>query len=141
MLALLLPLSTAAAMTVGVQVNPLTGIAIDGYDPVSYFTEPEPLHGVSDHELVVEGVPWHFANRANLEVFRRAPHIYMPQYGGHGAMSMARGYLSEGNPRIYVLFKQRLYFFYSVANREAFLLAPDKAARDGTENWRRLLAR
>ena len=54
-----------------------------------------------------------------------SPEIYAPQYGGHGAMSVARGFLSDSDPQIYTVFKQRLYLFYSAGNREAFLLAPD----------------
>jgi hypothetical protein len=50
-------------------------------------------------------------------------------------MSMARGFVSDSDPRLYTVFKQRLFFFYSAANREAFLLAPDAAARRGAENW------
>jgi len=142
MLAFLLPLLAGGGafgvsrIITMIQTDPLTGIAISGYDPVSYFTEPEPLPGRSDLELVWAGVPWHFASAANREVFRRAPDIYAPQYGGHGAMGVARGYLSNGNPTIYAVFKQRLYFFYSAANREAFMLAPDKAALDGLAQWR-----
>jgi YHS domain-containing protein len=141
MLALLLPL-LAVAPTVAVssivtliETDPLTGVAMDGYDPVSFFTEPQPSLGRSDLELVWAGVPWHFASAANREVFRRAPEIYAPQYGGYGAMGVARGYLSHGNPLIYTVFKQRLYLFYSVANREAFLMTPDKAALDGQAQW------
>jgi len=141
MLALVLPLlapANAASLVSSVVTDPLTGIAIGGYDPVSYFTEPEPQMGRGDFEYVWAGVPWHFASAANLEVFRRAPEIYAPQYGGHGAMGVARGYLSQGNPRIYAVFKQRLYLFYSPANREAFLMAPDKAALEGEAQWARL---
>lgn len=121
-----------------IETDPLSGVAIGGYDPVSYFTEPQPLLGRSDLELIWAGVPWHFASAANREVFRRAPEIYAPQYGGYGAMGVARGYVSHGNPLIYRVFKERLYFFYSVANREAFLLAPDKAALDGQAQWEKL---
>ena len=81
------------------------------------------------------GAPWLFASDANREVFRRNPEIYAPQYGGHGAMSMSRGFVSEADPAIYTIFKQRLFLFYSAANREAFLLAPDAAALRGAEHW------
>jgi YHS domain-containing protein len=144
MLALVLPLlgaagtAGAASLVTTVVTDPLTGIAIGGYDPVSYFTEREPQMGRGDFEHVWAGVPWHFASAANLEVFRRSPEIYAPQYGGHGAMGVARGFLSQGNPRIYTVFKQRLFFFYSPANREAFLLTPDQAALDGEANWQSL---
>ncbi|WP_189426009.1 YHS domain-containing (seleno)protein [Devosia pacifica] len=121
-----------------VDTNPLTGVALDGYDPVSYFTEAEPLLGSEEFELMWAGVPWHFANGANMAIFERAPEVYAPQYGGHGAMGMARGFLAQGDPRYYAVFKQRLFIFYSAANREAFLLAPDAAALEGQVKWRDL---
>ncbi|QQR39623.1 YHS domain-containing (seleno)protein [Devosia rhizoryzae] len=118
-----------------VETDPLTGLAIGGMDPVSYFTEDAPLPGKPDYEVVWMGAPWLFANKANRDVFERQPKIYAPQYGGHGAMSMARGFVSDADPLIYAVYKQRLYLFYSAANREAFLLAPDAAALRGQEHW------
>ncbi|WP_157959815.1 YHS domain-containing (seleno)protein [Devosia submarina] len=115
--------------------DPLTGIAISGYDPVSYFTEPAPLPGRADFELVWQNVPWHFASAANRDVFQRAPEVYAPQYGGHDGMGVSRGFVADSDARIYAVFKERLYLFYSAANREAFLLAPDAAARTGAEKW------
>ena len=141
MLALVLPLSgpvLAQSVVTEIVTNPLTGVAIDGMDPVSYFTEPLPLRGNPIHEYHWKGVPWQFATEANMEVFRRSPEIYAPQYGGHGAMSMARGFVSDSDPDIYTVFKERLYLFYSAANREAFLLSPDAAAINGTQNWQTL---
>lgn len=145
MIALLLPLSglvsamitpaRAQSVVSYIVTDPLTGIAIGGMDPVSYFTDPAPQRGLAEYETSWMGAPWHFANAANLEIFKRAPEIYAPQYGGHGAMSMARGFVSDADPAIYTVFKQRLFLFYSAANREAFLLSPDAAARQGEANW------
>lgn len=145
MLALVLPLLAGAAGPVLAQsivteivTNPLTGIAINGMDPVSYFTEERPLAGRSDYEYRWKGVPWHFASSANMEVFKRSPEIYAPQYGGHCGMSMARGFISDADPMIYAVFKDRLFLFYSAGNREAFLLARDEAGLRGEENWQTL---
>jgi YHS domain-containing protein len=140
MLAFVLPLSgmvpaTAQSVVTLYVTDPLTGIALGGLDPVSYFTEPTPLQGRSEHELVWQNVSWYFANAANREIFSRAPEIYAPQFGGHGAMGIARGFVSDSDPAIYAVFKQRLYLFYSAASREAFRLAPDAAARQGEANW------
>ena len=118
-----------------VETDPLTGLAIGGMDPVSYFTEPAPLMGKPEYEFIWQGAPWLFATAANRDVFAKHPEIYAPQYGGHGAMSMARGFVSDADPKIHVVYKQRLYLFYSAANREAFLLAPDAAALQGQEHW------
>ena len=67
MIALVLPLfgpgSAAIQPALGqsivtwVQTDPLTGIAMGGMDPVSYFTEPAPLPGHPDYEFVWMGAP------------------------------------------------------------------------------------
>lgn len=118
--------------------DPLTGIALGGLDPVSYFTEAVPLPGRSDYETVWQNVSWYFATAANRDIFTRAPEIYAPQFGGHGAMGVARGYVSDSDANIYVVFKQRLFLFYSAAQREAFLLSPDAAAREAEARWLQL---
>jgi YHS domain-containing protein len=125
----------AQSIVTWVQTDPLTGIAMGGMDPVSYFTEPAPLPGSPDYEFTWMGAPFQFANQANLDVFARNPEIYAPQYGGHGATSMSRGFISDSDPMIYVVYKQRLYLFYSASNREAFVLSPDAAALRGKEHW------
>lgn len=135
-----IPAARAQSVVTLVVTDPLTGVAIYGWDPVSYFTEPEPLAGRGDFELIWQDVPWHFASAANRDIFARAPEIYAPQFGGHGAMGIARGYVSDSDPRLYTVFKQRLYLFYSAGAREAFLLAPDAAALAAEANWPALSA-
>ncbi len=120
--------------------DPLTGVALEGYDPVSYFTQDEPLIGRPEYELVWNGVSWYFANEANREVFSRNPEIYAPQFGGYGSMSLARGYLADGNPNIYSLIGERLFLFYSNSNKDAFLLAPKFAYLQASKNWEFLSA-
>ena len=145
MLAFVLPLfgmvstalqpARAQSVVTLIVTDPLTGIALSGMDPVSYFTEPEPLPGRSDFEFIWQNVSWYFATAANRDIFATAPDIYAPQFGGHDVMGVARGFISDSDPHIYALFKQRLYLFYSAANREAFLLAPDAAGRTAEEKW------
>lgn len=127
--------ASSADVVTAIVTNSLTGIAIDGYDPVSYFTDRTPREGSPDFEYRWGGVSWYFATDANREIFKRAPEIYAPQFGGHCAMSMARGFLSDGNPRIYLVYEQRLYMFYSDGNRDAFLMAPEKAFLDSQKQW------
>ncbi|KKC41102.1 hypothetical protein WH87_01705 [Devosia epidermidihirudinis] len=125
----------AQSVVTAIVTDPLTGIALGGLDPVSYFTETSPQQGKPDYEFIWKGAPWHFATAANRDIFKRHPEIYAPQFGGHGTTGIARGFLSDSDPRAYTVFKQRLYLFYSSANREAFLMAPDAAARAAAENW------
>lgn len=136
----LMPLGARAqALVQTIVTDPLTGVAIEGYDVVSYFTEPEPLMGLPDYEYVWQGVPWYFASAANRDVFMRNPEIYAPQFGGHCLMSLSRGFLSDGKPRLYVIEGMKLYLFYSPANREAFLSSGAGTMTTATNNWHRLM--
>ena len=128
----------AAGLINAIVNDPLTGVAIDGYDPVSYFTEPQPLQGRPDHVYEWGGVPWYFASAANRDVFMRRPDIYAPRYGGHCATSLSRGFVSDGKPMLYAISGARLYLFYSVANREAFLDADAPPVTAANTNWNRL---
>lgn len=129
---------TAASLVTRIVADPLTGVAIEGYDPVTYFTEPEPQPGSPNYVHYWGGVPWYFVSAANRDVFVRAPEIYAPQFGGHCGMSLARGYLSDGKPNLFAIEQMKLYLFYSTANREAFLAAHEEAAAKAEANWRRL---
>ncbi len=130
----------AASLNTIVVTDPLTGVALSGYDPVSYFTGTEPQLGRSDYVVQWSGVPWYFSSPANRDVFARAPEVYAPQFGGYSPMALARGFLSDGNPRIFSVYRQRLYLFYSVGTREAFLLSPEKALEDAASRWPALSA-
>jgi len=128
----------AEALVQTIVTDPLTGVALEGYDAVSYFTEPEPLVGKPDFEFMWQGVPWYFATAANRDVFMRNPEVYAPQYGGHCVMSLSRGFLSDGKPRLYVIERMKLYLFYSVANREAFFAGQDLAVTAADASWSQL---
>ncbi len=125
----------AGSLVTTIVTDPLTGVALDGYDPVTYFTEVEPLPGTPDNNYDWGGVTWYFASAANRDVFVRAPQIYAPQFGGHCAMSLARGYLSDGKPRIYLIDNYKIYLFYSSANRDAFQLSMAEALQSAGTNW------
>lgn len=127
-----------ADTTTPIVTDPLTGVAIEGYDAVTYFIEAEPRQGVPDYEHVWNGVSWYFVSAANRDVFARNPTVYAPQYGGHCLMSLSRGYLSDGKPRLYVLEALKLYFFYSTANRDAFLMSKAETMKLAGDNWSNL---
>lgn len=115
--------------------NVLTGVAISGYDPVAYFTEDAAIQGSPAFTLEWNGVVWYFASAANRDVFAASPQTYAPLFGGHCAMSMARGHLSSGNPQIFRIAGERLMLFYSIGNRAAFDMAPANALTAAAANW------
>ncbi|MCF6344430.1 MAG: twin-arginine translocation pathway signal protein [Devosiaceae bacterium] len=121
--------------------DPLTGVAIEGYDAVSYYTQEAPALGRPEYELSWNGVVWYFSNEANRAVFIRAPEIYAPQFGGHGTMSLSRGYLTDGKANIFALLGGRLFLFYSSSNKDAFMLSQKTAYIKARNNWEFLSSR
>ena len=59
------------------------GVAIKGYDTVAYFTLGEPTKGSPEFEHEWMGAKWRFANAEHLEMFKKDPKKYAPQYGGY----------------------------------------------------------
>lgn len=136
LLALALGMATqASALEKSIVTNVLTGVAISGYDPIAYFTEDAAIQGNSAFALEWNGVVWYFATAANRDVFAANPQTYAPLFGGHCAMSMARGHLSNGNPQIFRIAGERLMLFYSIGNRAAFDMAPANALSEAAANW------
>ena len=134
--------AVAATSTLSGQfvADPLTGVALEGYDPVSYFTEGEPLPGQPEFDYYWQGVPWYFASAANRDAFARSPETFVPVFGGYGVMSLSRGFLSAGNPRLYAVLAGHVFLFHSSGNREAFLLAPRESYKLAERQWPTLSA-
>ncbi len=128
----------ASAQSRRVVTDPNSGLAIWGYDPVAYHTDHKAVKGKHDYEFVWNNVSWVFASQANLEVFKADPDLYAPQFGGHGALGMARGYVSGSNPQVWALYKDRLYLFYSFPARAAWAQALELHIDRGNNNWQRL---
>lgn len=89
------------------------GIAIQGYDPVAYFTPGKAVKGKKDFAVSFEGVVYYFSTAANKETFLRNPRKYEPQYGGWCAYAMGEtGEKVEIDPETFKVLDGRLYLFY-----------------------------
>jgi YHS domain-containing protein len=89
------------------------GLALSGYDPVSYF-QKKPKKGLKTYQLTHDGVTYRFTSAANLEVFKKNPAAYEPQYGGWCAYAMGKtGEKVEVDPETYKIVEGKLYLFYN----------------------------
>jgi len=89
------------------------GIALQGYDPVAYFTDGAAVKGREDHALMWRGATWYFASAQSQEAFEMNPQAYAPQYGGYCAYMMAEGGLASGAPEAFAVADGRLYLTHS----------------------------
>jgi len=115
------PRPPGAATTERVVTGWHTGLAIDGFDPVAYFTDGKPVAGRPEFELPFAQVVWRFCNEGNRAAFAEAPEVYLPRYGGYDPVAVARGAATPGNPLIWLIADERLYLFHNPQAQAAFL--------------------
>ena len=128
------PLARAAEVGPFV-VNPNTGLAISGFDPVAYFTDHKPEFGRPDLELRVDGYVWRFANVGNRAAFKDHPEVYAPRFGGYDPVALARGLSVAGHPMFWSVTGERLYLFFSAEARAAFLADPLRYIAAAKRKW------
>ena len=124
-----------AATTERIVSDPNTGLAINGFDPVAYFTEAAPRVGSPDFELSYGGVVWRFRNEGNRAAFVAHPEVYMPRFGGYDPIAVARGVSTPGHAELWTINEQRLYLFYNAAARDAFVGDPRGAIHAAERGW------
>lgn len=89
------------------------GVAINGYDPVAYFTDNAAVEGSKEFTYSWEGTEWHFKNQANLNSFKANPAKYAPQYGGYCAYGVSDNHLSPTRPEAFTVLDNKLYLNYN----------------------------
>lgn len=88
-------------------------VAIEGYDPVSYF-DGKPREGKSSLLLNHHGVIYQFTTSTNLNKFKSSPEKYEPAYGGWCAYAMGEtGEKVKIDPETYKVLDGKLYLFYN----------------------------
>lgn len=125
----------SAAVTERVVVNRHTGLAIDGFDPVAYFTEGHPEQGSQDIEYASRGAIWRFCNEGNRAAFKAHPEIYSPSFGGYDPADIARGNPVPGRAQFWAIHGERLYLFSREETRALFAAGPDTVIAQANEKW------
>ena len=132
---LCLDLTALASTTERVVVNRYSGLAIEGFDPVAYFTDSQAAQGAADFEAAAAGAVWRFRNEGNRASFVAHPEVYAPQFGGYDPIDLGRGVTYAGNPRLWVVAGKRLYLYGREENRDAFTADPQRFLKDATTRW------
>ena len=127
--------AAAAATTERVVLNRFTGLAIEGFDPVAYFTDARPEIGVEAYEADGQGAVWRFRNEGNRASFLAHPEVYGPQFGGYDPVDIARGVTVAGNPRFWLISGRRLYLFGREQTRDAFSADAARLLREASQRW------
>ncbi len=70
-----------------------SGFALDGFDPVAFFTDQHPVNGDPAITSKHQGATYMFATEEHQQMFDANPDKYAPQYGGFCAFGVSVGAL------------------------------------------------
>ena len=110
-------------------------LALKGYDPVAYFTEQRPMAGNAQYQHEWDGAIYRFASAKNLDLFKRDPDRYLPQYNTWCTASVAKGIKVHGNPEYWLVVDGRLYLFGSAVGPSLMRADPVAMKSQADQNW------
>lgn len=84
------------------------GLALQGYDPVAYFTENRPVKGTTDFTASYNGGQYQFASAEHKAAFEKEPAKYAPQFGGFCGYAASINKLAPIEPEYFQVLNGRL---------------------------------
>ncbi len=91
-----------------------SNLALEGYDPVTYFTIQKATKGKENLNTTYAGITYRFSTVEDLTLFKANPTKYLPQYGGWCAYAMgSSGDKVDIDPETFKLVDGNLYLFYN----------------------------
>lgn len=117
-------------------------VAIEGFDPVAYFTQGEAVQGSPLIAYRWREAWWYFSRPANRRLFREDPLKYAPAYGGYCALcvSMTAKVETSGNPRHFFVHNERLYLLQTAELLAQWQAAPDTYTAEADRVYDQMLA-
>ena len=116
-------------------VNVRGGTALQGYDPVAYFTQSKPVKGSAEFTHQWMGSTWWFASAEDRDLFAKEPAKYAPQYGGYCAYGVSQGHTAPIDPEAWTIVEGKLYLNYSKGVKKTWSQAIPKYLEDANKNW------
>jgi len=115
------------------------GVAIEGYDPVAYFTEGKPVEGRKSFAFEWKGATWRFASAEHRDLFAADPEKYAPQYGGWCAYAVAHNDTPGIDPEAWTIHDGKLYLNYDSEIQAKWLAERDAFIAQADANWPNLV--
>ncbi len=106
----------------GARYLPASGVALDGYSPVSYFTRGRAEKGDARYAVEHQGVTYYVASKGQAKLFKKNPDRYVPQYGGWCAFGMAVRDKFPVDPTSFKVVDDKLYMFLKNTSVDARML-------------------
>ncbi len=120
-------------------VYTVKGQAIEGYDPVAYFTQNQAVKGSPEFTHEWNGTTWLFSSAENRDAFKKSPEKYAPQYGGYCAWGMSEGYKAKIDPvNAWTVRDGKLYLNFNKSIKTNWLPEIENRIKKADESWKKI---
>ena len=112
-----------------------TGLALQGYDPVAFFTQNRAVKGTPQFVSTYHGARYQFASAENKSAFDANPSKYEPQFGGFCAYAASENHTAPIEPDAFVILNDRLLLQYNTKIRDKFNQDAQGRLQKADANW------
>ncbi|MDZ7343106.1 MAG: YHS domain-containing protein, partial [candidate division KSB1 bacterium] len=105
------------------------------------FTVSKPVKGDSKFEYKWMGATFRFSTKENLDLFKKEPEKYAPQYGGYCAYAISQNYTAPVDPEAWDIVNGKLYLNYSKSVQKKWKEKRDEYIALADKNWPALKAK
>lgn len=117
------------------------GIAIQGYDPVAFFTQNRPVKGLPEFERKYNGARYLFATAEDKATFDANPAKYEPQFGGFCAYGASQGHTAPVKIEAFQIVNGRLLMQYDLGVKKEFNKDQQGNLQKADKNWPGVVAK
>ena len=111
------------------------GVAIQGYDPVAFFTDNRPVKGNAQYQSEYRGAKYYFASSEHKATFDKEPSKYEPQFGGYCAYGASQGHKAPVKIEAWQIVNGRLLMQYDLGVKDDFNKEQQNNLSKADRNW------
>ena len=112
-----------------------TGVTLQGYDAVGYFTDNKAEKGDPKYEARYNGATYWFVSEEHANMFKEHPEMFAPQYGAFCGYAMSLGKLRPIDPTIWQIVDGRLILQHTQDAYEQFNKDTKGNTAKADANW------
>ena len=132
---LLLTTLLAVASAKELQNVDRNGVAIQGYDPVAFFTDNRPVKGNAQFQSEYRGAKYYFVSSEHKAAFDKEPAKYEPQFGGYCAYGASQGHKAPIKIEAWQIINGRLLMQYDLGVKDDFNKDQQNNLSKADRNW------
>jgi YHS domain-containing protein len=111
------------------------GVAANGYDVISYFSDGKPVKGNNQFAFNWNNATWYFSSKSHLDSFKINPGKYAPQFGGYCAYGVSENHKAPTSPDAWTIVNGKLYLNYNADVRGMWRKDIDNRINVANKNW------